>query len=213
MENLSFFTRELLPYYIVLHSANGLIKIDVKKENLKHLFGVGHSCLKLNKIRPLKFFDELSNGKYNLFDLIEYNRFKLGKLFYQEKLILKKNLFFKSIFESLLNSPQIYIYAKGTSNGKFNTDYLHFKLENGNGIYLGFVIDKKTGLYYFNSILVESECPKKYLNGKQVKITKIERILKEKSFFDDTSSLETYQEIYPLKKMINVLKILEPQTV
>lgn len=72
-KNFEYFENELLPYYILLHTSKNTMVIKVQKENLKHLLGVSHVAnIKFNNICPIKFYNNLQNYKYNLFDLIMF---------------------------------------------------------------------------------------------------------------------------------------------
>lgn len=179
-KNIDYFNKELLPYYVILHTSKGAIVVDIKEENLKHLLGVPHSNFRLNKISAKRFYNELNQGKYTLFDLIDKERLKEFNLLYEEDLIYSKNLHFISVFDSLLNSPTIYLYKKINISDLFDTDYIHFQINNGFGLYLGIVGNTTDDYYYFNSILVEANNPNKYITGKRITITKIERVRKNK---------------------------------
>lgn len=179
-QNLEYFQNELLPYYLVLHTSSGAIVINIQKENLKHLLGIPHSNFKLNNIRPIEFFEDLEQNKYDLFDLIDKDRFYENNLLYEEELIYRKNYYFTTVFNSLINSPKIYLYRKTYLNNQFDADYVHFQIDDGFGLYIGIVGDIDSGYYFFNSVLAESDNPRKYLtSSSKVKITKIERIKKD----------------------------------
>lgn len=182
--NIDYFNKELLPYYVILHTSKGAIVVDIKEENLKYLLGVPHSNFKLNNIPAKRFYTELNQGKYTLFDLIDKARLKDFNLLYEEELIYSKNIYFISVFTSLFNNPEIYLYQKIYKSNVFDTDYIHFQYQNGYGLYIGIVGNLTDDYHYFNSILAEANNPRKHLTGSKIKITKIERIKKEE--FDAT---------------------------
>lgn len=179
-QNLEYFNQELLPYYIILHTTKGAIVINVQKENLKHLLGVPHSNFKLCNLRSKKFYEKLLDDKYDLFDLIDKNRFYDNNLLYEEELIYRKNYYFKTVFSSLFNLPEIHIYQKKFVNDQFNTDYIHFQLEDNFGLYIGIVGDDSSDYHYFNSVLAEYDNPTKYVTGPKIKVTKIQKVEKDK---------------------------------
>lgn len=190
-QNIEYFNKEILPYYIILHTSNGAIVIETKEENLKHLLGVSHSFISSSKISAKRFYNNLMQGHYTLFDLIDEERYKTLKLTYEEELIFRKNKYFCSTFTTLFDTPNLYLYRK-KNNSEFNTDHLHFQLVDNCGLYIGIRGNSNNNYYCFNSILVENTNPKKYLTGTRVRVTKIERIRK----IDFSEGLYT---IYPSK--------------
>lgn len=178
-QNLDFFEKELLPYYIILHTANGSLVIETKETNLKHLLGVGYAELPLRNIKSSIFFEELKKDNYNLFDLIDYERYESDKLKNEEEMIYNKNFFFIEIFKNLISSPNIYLYRKPNNNYDFKTDYLHFKLNDECGLYIGIIGHDDNHYHSFNSIIAERKKPEKYLTGSRISVTKIERVPKE----------------------------------
>lgn len=178
-DNLEYFEQELLPYYVLLYAKNGVIVIDIRKENLKHLLGISHTTSTLGSLPAKKIYERIKSNQYDLFDLIDYDRFINEQLYYEEELIYKKNYHFKEAFNSLLSSPNLYLYQKQYSTGDFDTDYIHFELIMGYGLYIGICGDENSNFHYFNSIFAEYQNPEKYKNGTRISITKIEKILKD----------------------------------
>lgn len=210
--NLEYFNNELLPYYIILHTAKGAIVVDVKEENLKHLVGATHSTLAMNRMRPIDFYTGLTNKELTLFSLIDEERFNNEELLYEETLIYNKNYYFQTAFDTLIQSPSIYLYRKASNNDLFDTDYLHFKYENGAGVYIGIVGDTDSDYHHFNSILAELDKPEKYRTGGKIKITNIERIKKElfkedKYKFSPSKRFQTHASSQKQTKSRNFKKI------
>lgn len=200
-KNFEYFENELLPYYILLHTSKNTMVIKVQKENLKHLLGVSHVAnIKFNSIRPIEFYNNLQNYKYNLFNLIDESRFKNNNLFYDEKIVYQKNYYFKEAFTSLLSTPNIYIYKRDFRSGYFQTDFVHVQINENIGLYVGIVGDEFSNYHYFNSVLAEYDNPKKYLTGPKIKVTKIEKITTEE-FCEENFNFFPSKNYKPLKEM------------
>ena len=127
-DNLEYFEKELLPYYVLLYAKSGPIVIDIKKENLKHLLGISHATSILGNIPAKEIYERIKLNRYNLFHLIDQDWFINNKLYYEEELVFRKNYHFIEAFDSLLFSPNLYLYSKQYSSGDFDIDYIHFKL-------------------------------------------------------------------------------------
>ncbi|MFQ9923819.1 MAG: hypothetical protein ACLRVU_09910 [Beduini sp.] len=178
-DNLMYFENKILPYYILLYTAKGVIVINPLERNLKHLTGASHSkYVSIKNADAQYFYKQVRNKNIHLFHLINKDKYLNKCLDYKDLLILSKNMCFVELFDSLLGNPQLCLYAKASNTDIFDTAYLHFKLTENYGLYLGVIGDNESNYHFFNSIIQSIENPNKYI-VKKINVSKIKFIMKE----------------------------------
>ena len=178
IKNYHYFKINILPYYILIHTNQGVILVDSSKANLLHLLGIHKTGnFKYKRMKPIELWNYLDTGhNISLFDLIDKNRFESDTLSTDELFLYRRNKGFIPIFESLFNQINLNFYLKKFGND-FDADYIQFCYYNRMGGYLGIIGSDKNNYHYFNSIMLEYDNPEKYI-GPKVIVKKVEKILK-----------------------------------
>lgn len=200
-ENFLFFENEILPYYILLYTSTGVIVVDTKPENLKHLLGIDKTAnLKYKKMSAFAFYNHLKEYDIELFELIRKKEFYEKTLSQDELFIYRKNYVFTEVFESFLSNTNISIYIRRPGD-LFDSDYVHFCWIGKSGGYIGIIGSDKNNYHYFDSVMLETDNPKKYI-GPKILVKKIERIPKEK-FDINRYKISTSKRFVKKKKFQN----------
>lgn len=168
-ENYLYSKNNILPFYILIYTHQGVIVVDSSEVNLFHLLGIHKTAnLKYKRMTPIQLWNFLESGNHiHIYDLIDKNRFKNDMLSTDELFLYRKNEGFIPIFESLFHQTNLKFYLKRIGNS-FDTDYIQFYYYNHLGGYLGIIGSDKNNCHYFNSIMLEYDHPGKYLGPKVI---------------------------------------------
>lgn len=203
-KNYQYFKENILPYYILVYTNQGVIVVDSSELNLKHLLGMHKtSNIKYSRMSSIYLWDYLENDGYiSLFELIDKNRFEDNTLSTDELFLYRRNIGFIPIFESLFHQTNLNFYRKNIGDD-FDTDYVQFCYYNHLGGYLGIIGSDRNNYHYFNSIMLEYDNPEKHI-GVKVIVKKVERIKK-----DDFKN--TDYKIIPSKRFVKKQKQHKPK--
>lgn len=205
-ENYLYFKNNILPFYILIYTNQGVIVIDSSEVNLLHLLGIHKTGnLKYKRMKPIELWNYLESGQdIHIYDLIDENRFENDTLSTDELFLYRRNEGFISIFESLFNQTNLKFYLKRTGND-FDTDYIQFCYYNHLGGYLGIIGSDKNDYHYFNSIMLEYDNPEKYI-GPKVVVKKVEKIPKNDFFYKDYQIIKSKRYVKNQQSKDKILK-------
>lgn len=176
-QNHLYFKENLLPYYNLIHTLDGVIVINVEDSNLKHLLGINKTYNdKYRNMSAKKFYNTLNDRNIDLLDIIDKQHYFDNELTMNELYILRKKYSFIPIFESLFSKPNIRLYKTC----------------------IGIVGSSESNYHYFNSVILENNIPEKY-KGYPIVVKRVEKVKKDKFIFNAYNFVKS-------KRFINIQK-------
>ncbi|MDO9591759.1 MAG: hypothetical protein Q7I98_01045 [Erysipelotrichaceae bacterium] len=161
-----FFKSEILPYVWIFTSKKFTITLVPRKHHFKHLIGAQYSSnIILKNLRPEFFYNKALKGEVRTSELTDFEK--------PDEIVVNSWVFdriqyFHEIPIMLSNCKEIILYNKqlSSNNSQLSVDYLFFKIDSSNGLYLG-VRENDSGEYDFASFFCESKNPQKHKSSQK----------------------------------------------
>lgn len=215
-DNFLYYKNNLLNKVVLIDFDGHFMAIKMSKENLKHLLGLHKSYNSIYQNNAFSCFNYIEN-MYRLnkdLKVIRYDEFIFDELSRYEKEIIKRNLYFKEIFESLLSHPKIYSHKFQNLNSSMKYDYFHDYILDFDSKILCLTSGENDNLFYPSSIInknnndIRGETPFKAKNVKLLTMDEFNRIK------DNLDFIKPYtKHFFANKKKVNNIRFINKKNV